>query len=146
MYRLPRRGRHGRIPDRMARHGISYGPQDQAIFQDLTFVRIFCSVWKTRATSIWSSPHLRDLRFHGNRLKQRAGTLSGGEQNADLGPYLDNKTKTYPASEITEGLQPPLSICWNVRYWRNAIAPEHLSCWSSNTSSSRLMSPIDGPF
>ena len=98
----------GEPPHRMARHGISYGPQDQAIFQDLT-VRENLLLGMDDASGFDKEfARIRELLpFMANRLKQRAGTLSGGEQKMlILARSLIAKPKLILLDEITEGLQP----------------------------------------
>ena len=95
-------------PHRMARHGISYGPQEQAIFQDLT-VRENLLLGMDDASG-FDKEFARICEFFpfmANRLKQRAGTLSGGEQKMlILARSLIAKPKLILLDEITEGLQP----------------------------------------
>ena len=69
----------GWLPERVVRRGVGYGPQDEAVFADLSV-----------ADNLAASSHRTDPRRRaevldhfptiGQRLRQRAGTLSGGEQ------------------------------------------------------------------
>ena len=135
-------------PHRLARHGISYGPQEQAIFQDLT-VRENLLLGMDDASG-FDTEFARICEFFpfmASRSKQRAGTLSGGEQKMlILARSLIANPKLIYLMKSLRGCNPPLSIYWNGRSWRNAIALEHPSCWSSNISSSRFVSRIDGLF
>jgi len=104
------RGRNvtGYPPHRMARQAIAYSPQEQAIFQDLTIQenllltlpgKQYFSQEFDRVSSIF--PVLAQ------RLKQRAGTLSGGEQKMLLvARALMKRPDLILIDEITEGLQP----------------------------------------
>ena len=98
----------GQPPYRIARRAIAYTPQEQALFQDLT-------VEENLQLAVRDESRLRaGLRRMGEvfpfipqRLKQRAGTLSGGEQKMLL---IARALMTVPrlvlVDEITEGLQP----------------------------------------
>lgn len=98
----------GEPPHRLARHGISYGPQEQAIFQDLT-VRENLLLGMDDASG-FDTEFARICEFFpfmASRSKQRAGTLSGGEQKMlILARSLIAKPKLILLDEITEGLQP----------------------------------------
>jgi branched-chain amino acid transport system ATP-binding protein len=97
-------------PYRITRLGVSYVPQDKSIFQDL-------SVEENLRLA------LRDLSRFAERLeliaewfpilksrqRQRAGTLSGGEQKMLLiGRALLTRPRLILVDEISEGLQPAM--------------------------------------
>ena len=93
---------------RIARRAIAYTPQEQALFQDLT-------VEENLELAVRDPGRLRaGLRRMGEifpfipgRLKQRAGTLSGGEQKMLLiARALMSSPRLVLVDEITEGLQP----------------------------------------
>ena len=95
-------------PHRIARRAIAYSPQDQAIFQDLTVdenLRLGLGAQTNYAEQLD-----RICGFFpvlGKRLRQRAGTLSGGEQKMLLvARALMSKPRLMLVDEITEGLQP----------------------------------------
>jgi branched-chain amino acid transport system ATP-binding protein len=98
----------GFAPYRVARHDIAYTPQEQALFQDLT-------VEENLKLGLRDPKRLADgLKWIGelfpfipSRLRQRAGTLSGGEQKMLLvSRALISRPKLMLVDEITEGLQP----------------------------------------
>lgn len=95
-------------PHRMARRGISYGPQDQSIFQDLTVRENLALGFHDVSGFDTEFARICELfPFMANRLQQRAGTLSGGEQKMlILARGLIAKPKLILLDEITEGLQP----------------------------------------
>jgi ABC-type branched-subunit amino acid transport system ATPase component len=96
-------------PHRIARRSIAYTPQEQALFQDLTLVdnlRLVVPDNRVQAgldrIAEWF-PVLRE------RLRQRAGTLSGGEQKMLLvARALLPQANLMLIDEISEGLQPTM--------------------------------------
>jgi branched-chain amino acid transport system ATP-binding protein len=100
----------GLAPHRIARRSVAYTPQEKALFQDLTLadnLRLVMSDAKDVQVgldrlSAWF-PVLR------NRLHQRAGTLSGGEQKMLLmARAILPEAKLMLIDEISEGLQPTM--------------------------------------
>ncbi|RDU97199.1 ABC transporter ATP-binding protein [Trinickia dinghuensis] len=92
----------------IARAGIAYAPQEHALFQDLTIrdnLRLGLpkvSVFDERFAEI--EPVFPVFK---SRLKQYAGTLSGGEQKMLLvARALMMRPSVILLDEITEGLQP----------------------------------------
>lgn len=95
-------------PHRIARAGIAYAPQEHALFQDLSIrdnLRLGLpkvSVFDERFAEI--EPVFPVFK---TRLKQNAGTLSGGEQKMLLvARALMMRPSIILLDEITEGLQP----------------------------------------
>jgi branched-chain amino acid transport system ATP-binding protein len=100
----------GRPPHRIARKAISYTPQEQAIFQDLTVAE---NLRLGHSRSTWYDEELERISkffpFLRERVRQRAGTLSGGEQKMLLiARALMARPKLMLVDEITEGLQPSI--------------------------------------
>ena len=100
----------GLAPHRIARRSVAYTPQEKALFQDLTLadnLRLVMSNPKDVQVGLdriaaWF-PVLR------NRLHQRAGTLSGGEQKMLLmARAILPEAKLMLIDEISEGLQPTM--------------------------------------
>jgi branched-chain amino acid transport system ATP-binding protein len=98
----------GLPPHRIARKSITYAPQEQALFQDLSVednLRLglrndgLLKAGMERVATFF--PFLRE------RMDQRAGTLSGGEQKMLLiARTLMSRPRLVLVDEITEGLQP----------------------------------------
>jgi branched-chain amino acid transport system ATP-binding protein len=95
-------------PHRVAARGMAYAPQEQAVFQDL-------SVEQNLRIAVPDRGRFRDglerivayFPFIAQRLAQKAGTLSGGEQKMlILGRALMARPRLLLVDEITEGLQP----------------------------------------
>jgi branched-chain amino acid transport system ATP-binding protein len=100
----------GQPPHRIARQAIAYTPQEQAIFQDLT---VGDNLRLGQAEASWFEEELARVAqvfpFLKERLGQRAGTLSGGEQKMLLiARALMARPKLMLVDEITEGLQPSI--------------------------------------
>jgi ABC-type branched-subunit amino acid transport system ATPase component len=95
---------------RIVRQGVSYVPQEQAIFQDLNVGENLRVALGGRAPFNERFRTVVDLfPVLGRRLHQVAGTLSGGEQKMLL---LARALLTHPKliliDEISEGLQPAI--------------------------------------
>jgi branched-chain amino acid transport system ATP-binding protein len=95
-------------PHRVARKAVAYTPQEQALFQDLT-------VEDNLRLGLRDDGRFDDglkrigqiFSFLPERLKQRAGTLSGGEQKMLLvARALMSRPRLMLIDEISEGLQP----------------------------------------
>ncbi len=98
----------GLPPHKVARREIAYTPQEQALFQDLTVednLRL-----GMRDDMAFDAGVKRIGQFFPvlpTRLKQRAGTLSGGEQKMLLvARALMSHPRLMLIDEISEGLQP----------------------------------------
>lgn len=95
-------------PHQIARAGIAYAPQEHALFQDLSIrdnLRMGLakvSVFEERFAGIEAV-----FPVFKSRLRQYAGTLSGGEQKMLLvARALMMRPSIILLDEITEGLQP----------------------------------------
>jgi ABC-type branched-subunit amino acid transport system ATPase component len=98
----------GSTPDIMARNGVAHAPQEKAIFQDL-------SVRDNLRLATGDDRTFRDgigrvfafFPFFEQRLAQKAGTLSGGEQKMlIIARALMVRPRLMIIDEISEGLQP----------------------------------------
>lgn len=98
----------GMAPYRMRSLAVAYSPQDQAIFQDLT-VEDNLRLGLPRGAAF--ADEVRRVAgffpFLAKRQRQKAGTLSGGEQKMlIMARALMARPKLMLVDEITEGLQP----------------------------------------
>lgn len=94
-------------PHRVARLGVGYVAQEKALFQDMTVEEnLRLAVRRTDFEAALAEVEA-SFPFLLKRLKQQAGTLSGGEQKMLLmARSLAMGSKLLLIDEITEGLQP----------------------------------------
>jgi ABC-type branched-subunit amino acid transport system ATPase component len=98
----------GSVPDIMARNGVAHAPQEKAIFQDLS-VRdnLRLATTDDRTFRDGASRVFSFFPFFEQRLAQKAGTLSGGEQKMlIIARALMVRPHLMVIDEISEGLQP----------------------------------------
>jgi branched-chain amino acid transport system ATP-binding protein len=94
-------------PHRVARLGVGYVAQEKALFQDLTVEENLRLAVRGPDFDAALGEVEKSFPFLLQRLKQRAGTLSGGEQKMLLmARSLAVGAKFLLVDEITEGLQP----------------------------------------
>ncbi|MFN0121945.1 MAG: ABC transporter ATP-binding protein [Blastocatellia bacterium] len=106
---------------RIIRQGIAYAPQEESLFGELTVAENLRSavIGKPR-----TSPRLTEMLAAfprlGERMRQRAGTLSGGEQKMlILARALLAEPRLLVLDEISGGLQPAM-----VRHVRDVLRAE----------------------
>jgi len=95
-------------PHQIARYGVAYVPQEKALFQDLTVEEnIRLALRNSKNWNVAEATVNRCFPFLLKRLRQKAGTLSGGEQKMLLmARSLAVGAKVLLIDEITEGMQP----------------------------------------
>lgn len=94
-------------PHRVARLGVGYVAQEKALFQDMTVEENLRLAVRRPDFEAALAEAEASFPFLLQRLKQRAGTLSGGEQKMLLmARSLATGAKLLLVDEITEGLQP----------------------------------------
>jgi ABC-type branched-subunit amino acid transport system ATPase component len=95
-------------PARLIAWGLGYVPQEQALFQDLSIRdNLRLAVRSDRRLAPALDRVFEHFPFLSERLKQRAGTLSGGEQKMlILARALMLRPRLLLIDEISEGLQP----------------------------------------
>jgi ABC-type branched-subunit amino acid transport system ATPase component len=95
-------------PNRIARREVAYIPQEKALFQDLSVEDNLKLALRRDRDFRPMFARIEDLfPFLKQRLKQKAGTLSGGEQKMLLvARALIRRPKLILIDEITEGMQP----------------------------------------
>jgi branched-chain amino acid transport system ATP-binding protein len=99
-------------PHRIARTGIGYVPQGRRLFSDLTVAENLQIGMMTRSSPRNALTRALDLfpRLR-ERLTQKAGTLSGGEQQMlAVARALCLQPKVILLDEPTEGLQPSMIV------------------------------------
>jgi ABC-type branched-subunit amino acid transport system ATPase component len=99
-----------RAPHLNAREALAYTPQEYAIFQDLTVEEnLRLGVTEDRLLSERMGEVEAAFPVIAKRFKQRAGTLSGGEQKMLLlSRSLVSRPRIMLIDEISEGLQPSM--------------------------------------
>jgi len=98
----------GSTPDIIARNGVAHAPQEKAIFQDLSVRDNFrLATADDRTFRDGVSRVFAFFPFFEQRLAQKAGTLSGGEQKMlIIARAVMMRPRLMIIDEISEGLQP----------------------------------------
>jgi ABC-type branched-subunit amino acid transport system ATPase component len=98
----------GSTPDIVARNGVAHAPQEKAIFQDLSVrdnLRLATADDRTFRDQVGRVFAI--FPFFEQRLSQKAGTLSGGEQKMlIIARAIIVRPRLLVIDEISEGLQP----------------------------------------
>ncbi|HQT75557.1 MAG: ABC transporter ATP-binding protein [Rhodospirillales bacterium 20-64-7] len=102
----------GMAPYRMAALGVAYSSQDQAIFQDLSVEEnLRLGLRRDRGFEDALAHVVTFFPFLGQRRRQAAGTLSGGEQKMlIMARALMARPRLMLVDEISEGLQPSVIL------------------------------------
>jgi branched-chain amino acid transport system ATP-binding protein len=100
----------GLSPARLVALGVGYAPQEQPLFQDLSIRdNLRLAVPSDRMLPAALERLFGHFPFLKDRLAQRAGTLSGGEQKMlILGRALMLRPRLLLIDEISEGVQPSM--------------------------------------
>lgn len=95
---------------KIIRAGVGYGPQDENVFADLTVADNLSIGWgRGAADPRRRRAVLEHFPVLGTRLRQHAGTLSGGEQKMlVLARALLQRPGLLILDEISDGLQPAM--------------------------------------
>lgn len=100
----------GLPPYLIARRSVAYTPQEYTLFQDLTVEEnLRLGVQEDRLLDEGMPVVAKHFPVLPTRLKQKAGTLSGGEQKMLLvSRAIISRPKVMLIDEISEGLQPTM--------------------------------------
>jgi ABC-type branched-subunit amino acid transport system ATPase component len=94
-------------PSRLIASGVSYAPQEQPLFQDLSIRDNLRLALPSDRFAEASDRAFTCFPFLKDRLGQKAGTLSGGEQKMlILARALMHRPRLLLIDEVSEGLQP----------------------------------------
>ena len=120
----------------MAGRSVAYAPQEFTLFQDLTVEETLRLAVPEDRSFRARLPILEDVfpRML-ERLRQRAGTLSGGEQKMLLmSRAVLARPRVMLIDEISEGLQPTMIARMAEVLRRIRAEDEPRCCWSSSIS------------